>query len=45
MNCWSLWPGFVEFGDVVEEHDLLEEDAVVVVVVVAVVDGNSKEGH
>ena len=46
MNCWSQLPGFAEFGDGVEEHDLLEEDAVVAVaVVVAVVDGNSKEGH
>ena len=29
MNCWSQLPWFVEFGDGVGIHDVLEDDAVV----------------
>lgn len=47
MNCWSQLPWFVEFGDGVGVHDVLEDDAVVdhVVVdhVVVVVDGVEDE--
>lgn len=48
MNCWSQLPWFVEFGDGVGIHDVLEDDAVVdhVVVdhvVVVVVDGVEDE--
>lgn len=43
LNCWSQLPWFVEFGDGVGIHDVLEDDAVVdhVVVdhVVVVADG------
>ena len=29
LNCWSQSPWFVEFGDEVGVHDVLEDDAVV----------------
>lgn len=46
MNCWSQLPWFVEFGDGVGIHDVLEDDAVVDHVVVdhvVVVDGVEDE--
>jgi hypothetical protein len=45
LNCWSQSPWFVEFGDEVGVHDVLEDDAVVDHVVVdhVVVDGVEDE--
>lgn len=46
LNCWSQLPWFVEFGDGVGIHDVLEDDAVVDHVVVdhvVVVDGVEDE--